>query len=270
MSKVVFISGISSGFGMATASLFARNGYRVYGTIRSGPETLEGVNYLRMDLTDVDSIRSAVKQALDREGRIDILINNAGMHTGGPAETMPIEYGRLQIETNLMGVINLTREVLPSMREHREGKIINISSIGGMMGLPFQAFYSAAKFAIEGFSESIRLEVKRFGIKIVLINPGDFCTNNTNARKNYLSSYNDRDPYNVPFKKTLDIIEKNETRGLKPEILARKMLRIAATRNPKNRYIIAPPDQKFSVFLKRVLPGKWFDRIIMAYYGISG
>jgi NAD(P)-dependent dehydrogenase (short-subunit alcohol dehydrogenase family) len=269
MSKVVFISGISSGFGMATAGLFAKNGYRVYGTIRSGTGTLEGVNYLKMDLTDFDSISSSVKQVLDHEGRIDILINNAGMHTGGPAETMPAEYGRLQIETNLMGLINLTREVLPSMREHRQGTIINISSIGGMMGLPYQAYYSAAKFAIEGFSESLRLEVKGFGINVVLINPGDFCTNNTSARKNYLGPANEGDPYNIPFKKALGIIEKNETRGLKPEILARKMLRIAATRNPKNRYIIAPPDQKFSVFLKRVLPGKWFDRIIMAYYGIS-
>jgi NAD(P)-dependent dehydrogenase (short-subunit alcohol dehydrogenase family) len=269
MSKVVFISGISSGFGMAIAGLLARNGYRVYGTIRSGKETIEGVNYLTMDLTDIDSIRSAVKQVLDRESRIDILINNAGMHTGGPAETMPLEYVRLQIETNLFGSICLTREVLPSMREHHEGKIIYISSIGGLMGLPYQAFYSAAKFAVEGFSESLRLEVKRFGINVVLVNPGDFCTNNTNARKNYLGSPHIADPYTIPFNKALSIIEKNEVRGLKPEILAEKMLRIVATPNPKNRYIIAPFDQKFSVLLKRVLPGKWFDRIIMSYYGIS-
>jgi NAD(P)-dependent dehydrogenase (short-subunit alcohol dehydrogenase family) len=269
MSKVVFISGISSGFGMATAGLLARNGYRVYGTIRSGTGTLEGVNYLAMDLTDIDSIRSAVKQVLDREGRIDILINNAGMHTGGPAETMPLEYGRLQIETNLLGSISLTREVLPSMRERHQGKIINISSIGGIMGLPYQAFYSAAKFATEGFSESLRLEVKRFGINVVLVNPGDFCTNNTSARKNYLGSAGEGDPYNIPFNSALRIIENNETGGLKPEILARKMLRIVASGKPKNRYIIATPEQKFSVLLKRILPGKWFDRIIMSYYGIS-
>jgi short-subunit dehydrogenase len=268
MSKVVFISGISSGFGMAIAGLFARNGYRVYGTIRSATGTLQNVNYLKMDLTDIDSIRSAVKHVLDREGRIDILINNAGMHTGGPAETMPVEYGILQIETNLFGSICLTREILPSMRENHEGMIINISSIGGLMGLPYQAFYSAAKFATEGFSESLRLEVKRFGIKVVLVNPGDFCTNNTSARKNYLGSAGEGDPYNIPFNKALAIIEKNEMRGLKPEILAKKMLRIAASRNPRNRYIIAPFDQKFSVLLKRILPGKWFDRIIMSYYGI--
>ncbi len=188
MKKVILITGISSGFGLAIARLLSGQGHIVYGTIRRDSERSNKINFLRLDLTDSTSIKKAVETVIDQEGRIDVLINNAGMHTGGPIETIPSEHIKLQMDTNFYGMVLLTREVLPSMRKQGGGLIINISSIGGLMGLPFQAFYSASKFAIEGFSEALRMEVRPFNIRVVVINPGDFHTNNSANRRNYLLS----------------------------------------------------------------------------------
>ena len=268
MKKVILITGVSSGFGRHTAEHLAARGHIVYGTSRRNCDAIDQVNILRMDLTDSESISSTVRSVLNKEGRIDILINNAGMHTGGPAETTPPEYARLQIDTNFFGMVTITREVLPAMRKQGGGMIINFSSIGGLMGLPFQSFYSAVKFATEGFSEALRLEVRQFNIRVVLINPGDFHTNNTANRRKYLSETGPGDPYNDQFTRTLDIIEKCETSGLSPEILARKMVRIVESGNPRQRYVIASFDQRLSVLLKRLMPGKWFSKIIGAFYKI--
>ena len=187
MRKVILVTGISSGFGKQTSRLLAEKGHCVYGTVRK-PSGVDGaVKVLIMDLTDADSIRRAVSAVVEKEGRIDVLINNAGMHTGGPVETSPAENIRLQMETSFMGMVNLTREVLPVMRASGGGTIINISSIGGLMGLPFQGFYSAAKFAVEGFSEALRMETSRFNIRVIVINPGDFHTSNSANRRGYLA-----------------------------------------------------------------------------------
>ncbi len=159
MKKVILITGISSGFGKETASLLAGNGHKVYGTIRKAAETDPLVHALHMDLTDPESIEKAVKTVFEKEGKIDVLINNAGMHSGGPVETIPVETIKLQMDTNFLGMVLLTQAVLPLMRKQGGGTIINFGSIGGLMGLPFQAFYSAGKFAIEGFSEALRMEV---------------------------------------------------------------------------------------------------------------
>jgi NAD(P)-dependent dehydrogenase (short-subunit alcohol dehydrogenase family) len=269
MGKVVFISGVSSGFGLATAKLLTNNGYNVYGTTRSGPGEISGVNYLHLDLTDNASIKNAVRQVIEKEQRIDILINNGGMHSGGPAEVLPDEYLKMQIETSFIGLVNLTREVLPLMRKQREGKIINISSIGGLIGLPYQAYYSAAKFAIEGFSEALRMEVKNYGIKVVLVNPGDFRTKNSANRRKFLASEQLCGPYSGQFSQTLNVIENDESNGMDPSILARSILKISESKNPKSRYIVATADQKLAVVLKKLLPGKIFDSIMMSHYKIS-
>jgi NAD(P)-dependent dehydrogenase (short-subunit alcohol dehydrogenase family) len=269
MKKVILITGVSSGFGKHTAEQLAARGHIVYGTVRRDCEVSSQVNVLRMDLTDISSIRSVIETIVKKEGRIDELINNAGMHTGGPAETLPPEYIRLQMDTNFIGTVMLTREVIPVMRKQGGGTIINFGSIGGLMGLPFQAYYSAAKFATEGFSEALRLEVRQFNIRIVLINPGDFNTNNTANRRKYLAETTQGDPYHEQFDRTLGIIENCETNGLSPEILARKMVRIVECRNPRQRYVIASFDQKLSVLLKKIIPGKWFMMILASYYKIS-
>lgn len=265
--KVILITGISSGFGKQTARLLSENGHIIYGTVRKETEHLPNVNYLTMDLTDLGSIQKAVKNIIEKEQKIDVLINNAGMHTGGPAETLPDEYLKLQMETNFMGMARLTREVLPFMRKQQSGMIINFSSIGGLMGLPFQAYYSAAKFATEGFSEALRMEVKKFNIKVVLINPGDFNTNNTSNRRAFLVPATEDDPYN--FARTLAVIEHEELNGSKPELLAAKIAGIVDLKNPRNRYIISSLEQKFAVFLKWLLPSKIFDGIMIGFYKVK-
>lgn len=263
MKKIVLITGISSGFGRETAKLLAEKGHSVYGTVRKDCDAPGRVNLLKMDLTDYGSVDKAVKTIIEKEGRIDILINNAGMHTGGPVETTPEENIRLQMDTNFMGMVHLTRVVLPEMRRNGGGIIINISSIGGLMGLPFQAFYSASKFAVEGFSEALRLEVKRFNIKVIVINPGDFHTSNSANRRNYLAPAG---AYQGQFERSLSVIEKDEANGWRPEILAGKISRIIETRNPRQRYVVASFEQKLAVILKRILPGRWFMRILSGHY----
>jgi len=268
MKKVILITGISSGFGKQTAALLAKKGHVVYGTVRKMAETEPLVNILLMDLMNPDSIAKAIQTVVQREGRIDVLINNAGMHTGGPIETLPLEYVKMQMDTNFLGLVHLTRAVLPVMRKQGGGTIINFGSIGGLMGLPFQGFYSASKFAIEGFSEALRMEVKQFKINIVVINPGDFHTSNSANRRGFLASAKD-DPYQSQFTKTLSIIENDEAKGWVPEILAKKMVKIVECKKPKQRYVIASMEQKLAVILKNILPEKMFGKILEGHYGIK-
>jgi NAD(P)-dependent dehydrogenase (short-subunit alcohol dehydrogenase family) len=268
MKKVILITGTSSGFGKQTARLLAEAGHTVYGTVRKDAVQDGPVNQLLMDLTRNETIIQAVQTVVQKEGRLDVLINNAGMHTGGPVETSPIENIRLQMDTNFLGLVQITREVLPVMRKQGGGTIINFSSIGGLMGLPFQSFYSAGKFAIEGFSEALRMEVKQFNIRIAVINPGDFHTNNSANRRNFLAPTGTTDPYNAQFEKTLAVIEKDESNGWKPEVLAAKIVRIVESKNPRQRYIIASFEQKLAVVLKYILPGKLFRLILEDHYKI--
>jgi short-subunit dehydrogenase len=269
MKKVILITGISSGFGKETARLLSENGHIVYGTVRKEIQNPGIVNYLTMDLTDDDLIKNCVKTVYEKEGRIDVLINNAGMHSGGPAETIPMDIIRLQMDTNFLGMVNMIREVLPVMRNQGFGTIINISSIGGLMGLPFQSFYSAGKFAVEGFSEALRMEISPFNVKVILINPGDFHTSNSANRRNYLAPASLYDPYNDQFNKTLSVIEKDEQNGWHPEVLAMKIVKIVESKNPKQRYIVASFEQKLAVVLKYILPGKVFRKILESHYNIK-
>ena len=269
MSKVILITGVSSGFGKETASLLASKGHKVYGTLRKPTETDSGINVLLLDLTNRNSIKEAVAEVIKKEGCIDVLINNAGMHSGGPVETISDDIIRLQMETNFMGTALLTKEVLPVMRQQNYGLIINIGSIGGLMGLPFQAFYSAGKFAIEGFSEALRMEVKPFGIHVVVVNPGDFHTSNSANRRGFLAPSINADPYKNQFEKSLKIIEKDENKGWNPAILAKKIAKIIDCKNPKQRYIVASFEQKLAVVLKYILPSKQFSKILSGHYGIK-
>jgi short-subunit dehydrogenase len=266
MAKVILITGISSGFGREMAKLLAEEGHSVYGTVRNEGKTTDGANILKMDLTDYESINKVVKTIVENEGRLDVLINNAGMHTGGPIETTPSENIRVQMDTNFIGMVHLTNSILPVMRKQDGGMIINISSIGGLMGLPFQAFYSASKFAVEGFSEALRMEVRKFNIKVVVINPGDFHTSNSANRRKFLAPGG---PYSEQFEKSLSVIEKDESGGWDPGILAGKIAGIIKCSNPRQRYVVASLEQKLAVMLKRILPGKWFMRILASHYKID-
>ncbi|MDQ1296662.1 MAG: hypothetical protein QG611_640, partial [Bacteroidota bacterium] len=212
MNKVILITGVSSGFGKETSELLANAGHIVYGTVRKETGYQGPVSILKMDLLDQVSIKETVAYVIGKEGKIDVLINNAGMHTGGPVETSPLKNIKIQMDTNFLGTVILTQEVLPHMRKQGGGTIINFSSIGGLMGLPMQGFYSAAKFAMEGFSEALRMEVKQFNIKVVLIKPGDFHTSNSANRRNFLAPTGKDYPYQNQFEKTLGVIEKDEAR----------------------------------------------------------
>jgi len=183
-------------------------------------------------------------------------------------ETFPLECLKVDMDAMCLGLVHLDREVLPVRRKQGRGTIINFGSIGGLMGLPFQGFYSASKFAIEGFSEALRMEVKQFSIKVVVINPGDFRTSNSANRRHFLAESAD-DPYKSQFSKTLSIIENDEAKGWAPEILAKKMVKIVECRNPKHRYVIGSLEQKLAVILKKILPGKIFGKILESHYGIK-
>jgi short-subunit dehydrogenase len=174
----------------------------------------------------------------------------------------------MQMDTNFLGLVHLTRAVLPVMRKQGGGTIINFGSIGGLMGLPFQGYYSASKFAIEGFSEALRMEVKQFKINVVVVNPGDFHTNNSTNRRGFIAS-SDTDPYQLQFEKSLSIIENDEAKGWSPEILAKKMVHIVECKKPKQRYLIASMEQKLAVVLKKILPEKLFGKILESHYRIE-
>lgn len=266
MQKVILITGASSGFGKATAELLAQRGHIVYGTSRTTKEH-PSVHFLNMDVRDRESIASGVRQIIEKEGRIDVLVNNAGMGIGGSLELATPEEIDLQIGTNFMGCVNMCQAVLPHMRKQRQGRIINLSSIGGIMGLPYQGYYSASKFAIEGFSEALSAEVKGFGITVSMVEPGDFATGFTASRKNSTLTLENED-YGDSFRRSLDLIEKEENGGLKPEVLARRIAKIVECRHPKLRYVVANLEQWFSVVVKRILPGNWFVGILRNYYKV--
>lgn len=264
MGKVILITGASSGFGKATAELLAQNGHTVYGISRNGVEH-PSVHYLPADVRDRSRIETAVAEIVNREQRIDVLINNAGMGIGGAIELAGEEEVRTQMETNFMGCVNLCQTVLPYMRRQGSGKIINISSIGGLMGLPYQGFYSASKFAIEGLSEALSAEVKRFGIRVSIVEPGDFSTGFTANRKNSKATMEDPS-YGPVFRQSLQLIEKEENGGLNPVKVARKVARIVDCRHPRLHYVVANPEQRLSVLLKRIVPGNVFVDILRGYY----
>ncbi len=264
MKKVVLITGVSSGFGHAMAVTFAREGYTVYGTVRRAVEPVPGVNYLQMELTRPESVKQAVEELMSREQTLDVVINNAGGGIGGPLEFTPVEEARHLLDVNFLGAVNVIQAVLPVMRRQKSGLLLCMSSVGGVMGLPYQGMYSASKFALEGFCQALRLEIRPHNIKVVVINPGDFSTHFTRSRKK-IDLETCRDAY-PGYPVTLGLIEESENSGLRPDYLAGKVVRIAGKKNPSERYILATLPQKASVYLKRFLPEKIFTAILRTYY----
>lgn len=265
MQQVIIITGASSGFGKATAELLAQKGHIVYGLCRRRVPAVGNIKYCQCDVRNREQIASVVEDIVKEQGRVDVLVNNAGMGIGGALELATEEEIDLQMGTNFMGCVNLCQAVLPYMRKARKGKIINLSSIGGVMGLPYQGFYSASKFAIEGFTEALCAEVRGFGIKVSMVEPGDFATGFTGSRKNSQATLDDPD-YGPIFRRSLSIIEKEENGGLQPEVLARRITKMVEQKNPPLRKVVANLEQKLSVVIKRVLTGNQMVGILRSYY----
>jgi len=261
---IVLVTGISSGFGKAMADRLSKDGHIVYGTYRNAEDFIPGVNYIRAEVTDDSSVEAAVSEVLEKEGRIDVFINNAGMGIGGPLEFSSIEDARKQMDVNWLGMVRFLHYVIPSMRKNKSGKILCISSIGGVIGLPYQGLYSASKFAIEGYCEALRLELRKSGVKVVVIEPGDFHTNFT-ARRKSVEPGEVAEAY-PSYARSLESIENDERGGLTPDVLANKVARIVMKSDPRNKYIVATFTQRLSIFAKKVLPARLFDWILSLYY----
>lgn len=249
------------------AKRLSSEGHTVYGTVRRDVEHLEGMHYLRADVRCEGDAIAAVNCVVQAEGRIDTLICNAGMGIGGPAEYSGEEEIKLQMDTNFMGQVRFIKAVLPHMRAAGKGRIICFSSLGGRMGLPLQSYYSASKFAVEGFAEGLRMEVKRFGVDVVVVEPGDFATGFTDARRK--SEVTDEALQAYPnLVKTTERLEGEERSGLTPDYLAAKISRIVTARHPRCRYIISNFEQRLSVMLKALMPDSWFSAMLRSYYEI--
>jgi NAD(P)-dependent dehydrogenase (short-subunit alcohol dehydrogenase family) len=268
--RVVLVTGASSGIGLACATRLAERGFRVYGTSRRGLTGPVGnLTMLTADVTDDQSVDEAVAAVLDREQRLDIVVNNAGMGIAGAVENTSIEEAKRQFEVNFFGAFRVCRAVLPAMRRQRSGYIVNIGSIGGLIAIPYQAMYSASKFALEGLSEALRMEVRPFGIRVVLIEPGDHKTDLT-ANRQFTKGPGSTDPYGPSFAVALARTARDEQGGPGPEQIARLLYRIVNQRNPRLRYTIGPVPQRAAVWLKRLSPYSILEYAMRTYYGLGG
>lgn len=270
MKQVVLITGASSGIGMEAARLLARDNYIVYGAARrvDRMKALEadGIRLLAMDVTDDASMIAGNKEIIDREGRIDVLVNNAGYGSYGSLEDVPISEAKYQFEVNIFGLARLTQLALPYMRAQRSGKIINISSIGGKIGEPHGAWYHATKFAVEGLSDSLRMELRQFGIDVVIIEPGAIKTEWTDiARLNMLKTSGST-AYGALAQKHAKLFETADKRGADPIVIARAIARAIKSRHPKTRYAVGG-GAPVVLFLRRVLSDRMFDRLMLGMIG---
>jgi NAD(P)-dependent dehydrogenase (short-subunit alcohol dehydrogenase family) len=269
--RVVLITGASSGIGEACARHLARHGFRVFGTSRRGAEGADGGGYemVAMDVDSDASVENGVAEVVRRAGRIDAVVNNAGWALAGALEDTPTDEARAQMETNLFGVWRVCRAVLPAMRAAGGGYIVNIGSIGGRVGLPFQAAYSASKFAVAGLTEALSGEVRPFGIHTVLVEPGNYRTAIT-SRRRLAADAGKGSAYGARFTRTLEIIERDEERGSPPDEVARLVHRILRTRSPKMRYMVGPLGERLATILgQSLLPRRAFERVVMRLYGIE-
>lgn len=265
MSKVVLITGGSSGIGKSIGAFLHQKGFVVYGTSRN-PEKITNSIFplVALDVRDKQSIVNCVAEVIQKSGRLDIVINNAGVGITGPIEEIPTEEIRNNFETNLFGPIEVMKAVLPQMREQKSGLIINITSIAGYMGLPYRGIYSASKGALELITEALRMEVKSFGIQITNVAPGDFATNIAAGR--YHAPVVKGSAYEVPYGNTLKEMDSHVDSGSNPNEMAAAIFAIIQTDKPKVHYKVGAFMQKFSIVLKRILPDTVYEKMLMNHY----
>jgi NAD(P)-dependent dehydrogenase (short-subunit alcohol dehydrogenase family) len=273
--RVAVFTGASSGFGLLTSVELAKAGFRVIASMRdpgkrerlaqaaAAAQVSDRIDVRALDVTQVDAIPEFVDSVIRDYGRIDALVNNAGFAVGGFAEDIRLEELRLQFETNFFGAVAMTKAVLPVMRQQRSGHIIQVSSISGLQGAISVSSYSASKHALEGWSESLRLEVNSLGIKVVLVEPGAFDTGvwtsgavmGQEAKKKTSPNFQ----RSLRMREVIATIPKAD-----PIAVARTIVAIARNPSPKLRYLVGR-DAKMQLAMKRILPWKWYEKIIANY-----
>ena len=265
MAKVVLITGASSGIGKSIAEYLVQKDFIVYGTSRN-PSTSNANSFelIKLDVTNATSIIEATKLVLEKEAKIDVLINNAGMGITGPLEETPTDEMRRVFETNFFGAVEMMKAVLPAMRAQNSGLIVNVTSIAGYMGLPFRGIYSATKGALELVTEASRMEVKQFGVRLVNVAPGDFATNIAAGR--YHSPVLENSAYRESYGANLALMDSHVDAGMEPIKMAEAVYKIIQKENPKVHYKVGTFLQKFSVVLKRILPDRLYEKLLMNHY----
>ena len=272
--KIAVVTGSSSGIGLMTTVELALNGYRVVATMRDLGRRArleeaaqkagahERLDLRRIDITEIDSLAEIINGIVRDHGRIDVLVNNAGFGTGGFAEDMSLAELRQQMETNFFGNVAMTKAVLPVMRAQRSGHIIQITSVAGRMAAPLLGAYAASKFALEGWSEALRIEVHSLGIRVVLVEPGDYDTDIWD--RNVVIARQALDPNSPNKERSQRFVEFVKSRASKrrdPREVARLVVRIAKDSNPKLRYVIGP-DAKTQLLWRALLPWRRYERMM--------
>jgi NAD(P)-dependent dehydrogenase (short-subunit alcohol dehydrogenase family) len=266
---VVLITGASTGIGKVCGEHLAGLGMTVYGASRSLAESDSGqFHTLRMDVTDDASVRDGVRQIQERHGRIDVAINCAGYGIAGAVEETSPQEAMAQFDTNFFGVHRVCRAVLPTMRQQNDGVIINVSSLAGLLAVPFQAFYSASKFAMEGMTEALRMEVRPFGIRVALIEPGDFKSEFPANRVNTADSANS-EVYRELLERCVGVMREEEKNGKVPYPVARLLERIINDPSPRLRYTVGPFGERLGPKLKSILPYRIYEYLFMKHYKLA-
>jgi len=269
--KSVLITGASSGMGKAFAEYLKDRGYHVYGASRRVAEddSIEGKNggflkMVRMDVRDDEMVKETVKAVVAAEGRIDIAINCAGYGLAGAVEDTTPQEAMAQFDTNFFGVLRVCRAVLPYMRVQGRGLIVNVGSVAGFIAIPYQSMYSASKYALEALSQAMRMEVKPFGVKVALIEPGDVKTGFTASRTWAEASKGDT-PYKERCQKAIAAMEKSEMSGPGPDIVVKALVRIIESEDPPIKTVVGA-DYKFIAFLKRLVPDRFVEYVVNKMY----
>jgi NAD(P)-dependent dehydrogenase (short-subunit alcohol dehydrogenase family) len=274
---IALITGSSSGIGLATSLYLARRGYTVWATMRNLEKASElrkiieserlPIELAQLDVCDDSSVKEAVTQILQKSGRIDVLINNAGYGLRGAIEEVSLDEWKRQFETNFYGVIRVTQAVLPQMRAQRSGAIVNISSVLGRMAIPFSGPYTASKFALEGLTETLRYELAPWNIKVVLIEPGFIATNFQQNAQLAQASQSQDSPYALFKQASGRRVQRNIYRAAPPERVAETIYRAITHPRPKLRYAVGR-DARLVLPLRRFLPEGLFERILKRQLGL--
>lgn len=260
--KIVIVTGGSSGIGRCTASALRDSGYIVYEFSRRNIP-MDGITHLSVDVTDENAVNSAVKQIIQKETKIDAVINCAGFGISGAVEFTSTDQAKAQFDVNFFGTVNVNKAVLPFMRHQGNGHIINISSVAAVAHIPFQTFYSASKAAISSYSYALENEVKPYGIHVTIVELGDICTGFTQMRQKSILG---DDEYGGRISRSVSQMEHDEQNGMNPEVIGKYIANIVKKKRPSIVYV-ASAQYKFLSLLCKLLPAAVREKIVGKIYG---